>query len=49
MGLVSAADDLHARSDAFATYRDKILRLSDDFDFDGILKLVGELEQLAAK
>jgi len=45
MGLVSIAEDLNARSDAFKQYKDKIVQLSENFDFDGVLKLVDELEQ----
>jgi DNA-binding transcriptional MerR regulator/HPt (histidine-containing phosphotransfer) domain-containing protein len=43
-GLVAIADEFMARSDGFAPYRDRIARLAEDFDFDGIIQLADELE-----
>jgi hypothetical protein len=44
--LVSIAEELKFKSEAFAPYREKIVRLADNFDFDGILKLAEEMEKL---
>jgi len=45
-GLTAACSELTAASDAFAAYTTRIIRLADDFDFDGILKLADELEKI---
>ena len=42
-GLAAIAEELTSRSPNFAPYRDRIAKLADDFDFDGILALVKEL------
>jgi len=38
--LKSIADELKAESDALAPFCEKLVRLADDFDFDGIQKIV---------
>ena len=47
MGNVSAlmtiAEELKARSDSCAPLSERIVQLAEDFDFEGILKLAGEL------
>ncbi len=43
--LTSVAGEMLSRSGAFAPYRERVIRLADDFDFDGILALAGELER----
>ena len=45
-GLTAVCSELAAKSDAFAAHKTKIIRLADDFDFDGILKLADELEKI---
>jgi len=45
--VVSIAEDITAHLEAFAIYKDKIVQLAEDFDFDGILELAGELEKMA--
>jgi len=45
-GLTDVCSELTAKSDAFAAHKTRIIRLSDDFDFDGILKLADELEKI---
>jgi len=42
--ISSIAVDLKARSKAMVPLSDRFIRLAEDFDFDGILKLVAELE-----
>jgi PAS domain S-box-containing protein len=42
-GLKAIADDMISRSKDFSPYRDRIIELSDDFDFEGILALADEL------
>ena len=46
-GVVSAIDELETRSDALTPYKEKIVQLADDFDFDGVLKLVQDFEKMA--
>jgi two-component system sensor histidine kinase/response regulator len=46
-GVAAAVDELESRSTAFTPYKEKIIQLADDFDFDGILKLAGEFEKMA--
>ena len=41
--IKSIAAELKSRSDDFAPVCDKLIRLADDFDFDGILNLAKEL------
>ena len=41
--LHAVAKELSARTSAFGAHAERIQRLADDFDFDGILKLAGEL------
>ena len=45
-GLTAVCSELTSKSDAFAAHKTKIIRLADDFDFDGILKLADELEKI---
>ena len=45
-GLTAVCSELAAKSDAFAAHQTRIIRLADDFDFDGILKLADELEKI---
>ena len=45
--LKSIAEALKSKSDALVPISDKFIQLADDFDFDGISKLVGDLEKLA--
>jgi HPt (histidine-containing phosphotransfer) domain-containing protein len=44
-GLAAICSELASASEAFAPYAAKVARLADDFDFDGVLKLAGELEK----
>jgi CheY-like chemotaxis protein len=39
------AEELKSKSDVFAPISDKFIRLAEDFDFDGILKLAAQLKQ----
>ena len=41
--VVSIADEITSQANGFSPYRAKIAQLADDFDFDGIIKLAGEL------
>jgi CheY-like chemotaxis protein/HPt (histidine-containing phosphotransfer) domain-containing protein len=45
--IKSIAEDLKSKSEAFAPFSDKFIQLAEDFDFEGISKLVGELEKIA--
>jgi len=45
-GVVSTVDDLESRSNAFSPYKNKLIQLADDFDFDGILKMAQEFEKM---
>ena len=45
--IKSIAEDLKSKSDAFAPFSDKFIQLAEDFDFEGVSKLVGELEKIA--
>ena len=45
--LKSIAEELKSQGDSFTDFSNKMLRLAEDFDFDGILKLASELEGLA--
>jgi len=42
--LKAIAEDLRTGSGAYGSFGDRILRLAEDFDFDGIIKLADELE-----
>jgi hypothetical protein len=43
-GLAAICKELTAKSEVFAPYAARVARLAEDFDFDGILKLVDALE-----
>jgi len=45
--IKSIAEELKSKFDAFAPISDKFIQLAEDFDFEGISKLVGELEKIA--
>jgi len=45
--IKSIAEALKSKSGAFAPISDKFIQLADDFDFEGISKLVDELEKIA--
>jgi len=47
--IKSIAEELKPKSEAFAPISDKFIQLAEDFDFEGISKLVGELEKIANK
>jgi PAS domain S-box-containing protein len=42
--VVSIADEIGSQAAGFSIYRAKIAQLADDFDFDGILQLMDELD-----
>ncbi len=42
--IKSIAEELRTESDAMAPFCDRLIRLADDFDFDGIQKIVLELD-----
>jgi CheY-like chemotaxis protein len=44
MQIKSTAEKLKSESDAMAPFCDELIRLADDFDFDGIQKIVLELD-----
>ena len=46
-GVAAAVDELESRSTAFTPYKEKILQLADDFDFDGVLELARDFEKMA--
>jgi hypothetical protein len=39
------AEELKSESDALAPFCDKLIQLAGDFDFDGIMKIVNDLEK----
>ena len=41
--------ELKSKSEAFAPISEKFIQLAQDFDFEGISKLAGELEKIAKK
>jgi PAS domain S-box-containing protein len=43
--IKAIAEELKSKSDVYAPIGDKFIRLADDFDFDGVLKLAAQLEQ----
>jgi hypothetical protein len=45
--IKSIVAELRSKSDAFAFIGDQFVQLAEDFDFEGIAKLVGELERIA--
>jgi HPt (histidine-containing phosphotransfer) domain-containing protein len=45
--IKSVAEDLKSKSAALAPFSDKLIQLAEDFDFEGVSKLVGELEKIA--
>jgi signal transduction histidine kinase/DNA-binding response OmpR family regulator/HPt (histidine-containing phosphotransfer) domain-containing protein len=47
--IISIGDRLKSLSEAFTSYGEKIVQLADDFDFDGIVQLAGELEKAAER
>jgi len=47
--IKSIAEELKSKSEAFAPVSDKFIQLAEDFDFEGISKLAGELEKIADK
>jgi CheY-like chemotaxis protein len=46
-GIVAVIDDLQSRSNSFTPYKVKIIQLADDFDFEGVLKLAQDFEEMA--
>ena len=44
MKIKSIAEELKSESDTVAPFCDELIRLTDDFDFDGIQKIVLELD-----
>jgi two-component system sensor histidine kinase/response regulator len=44
MQVASIARELKSENDALTSFCDKVIQLSEDFDLDGILKLVNELD-----
>jgi HPt (histidine-containing phosphotransfer) domain-containing protein len=45
--IKSIAEELKSKSSDFASFSDRFIQLADDFDFEGISKLVNELEKIA--
>ena len=45
--IKSIAEELKSKSNDFAPFSDRFIQLADDFDFEGILKLVNEVEKIA--
>jgi two-component system sensor histidine kinase/response regulator len=45
--IKSIAEELKSKSDAFAPLSARFIQLAEDFDFDGIAKLLDELEKMA--
>ena len=44
MKIKSIAEELKSESDTVAPFCDELIRLTDDFDFDGIQKIVLEFD-----
>ena len=42
--IKSIAEELKSESDVMAPFCDELIRLADDFDFDGIQKIVLQLD-----
>ena len=47
--IKSVAEELKSKSEAFAPISERFIQLAEDFDFEGISKLVGELEKMAER
>jgi hypothetical protein len=47
--IKAIAEDLKSKSDALAPFSDRFIQLAEDFDFEGIAKLVSALEKIASK
>ncbi len=47
--IKSVVEAIKSKSAAFAPIGDQFIQLAEDFDFEGISKLVGELEKIAKK
>jgi PAS domain S-box-containing protein len=47
--IKSIAEEFKSKSEAFGPLGDQLIRLAEDFDFDGISRLVGELEKISKK
>lgn len=45
-GLRAVGEEMTSRSASFAPYRDRIAQMADDFDFDGVIALAGDLERM---
>ena len=45
--VVSIGEEIASEKRGFLAYKEKITKLADDFDFEGILKLAAELEKFA--
>ena len=45
--IKSIAEEFKSKSEAFAPIADRFIELAEDFDFEGISKLAGELEKMA--
>jgi signal transduction histidine kinase/CheY-like chemotaxis protein len=43
--LTTIADELKSQSDSIAPFCDRIIQLAGDFDFDGIINIVNEIEK----
>ena len=43
--IKTIAEDFKSKSDAFTPISEHLIQMAEDFDFEGILKLVGELDQ----
>jgi hypothetical protein len=44
MQIKSIAEELKSRTDSATPFCDELVRLAEDFDFDGIQKIVLELD-----
>ena len=47
MEMTGIATELSGRDDASRTYGEKIIKLAEAFDFDGLIKLANSLEEEA--
>ena len=43
--IKSIAEDFKSKSDPFTPISEHLIQMAEDFDFEGILKLVAELDQ----
>ena len=48
-GVVSVVHDLESRSSTFAPYKDRIVQLAEDFDFDGVLEAALDFEEMGVE